>query len=265
MMVWLEIALASIIGYLLGSISFTGIVIRFFATEEQKAEIQHPSTQIEDSDQEPIYGAYTTNRVWGAKVGIGISFLDMLKVALPMWIFKVFLYPAEYYFLVVSVAGLIGHNWPIYFRFKGGRGVAVVMASFFIIDWLGPIAIPFLSAILGLLVFRNVVLAYFGSTILMFPWLWFRTFDLLFLLWALSVVVIMLFAMLPDRRAGKRIEEAKGEEAKDEAMDELLPGTGGMRNVIERLESLGNKKYGFAFVGIIILVVVFWYLPLLPF
>lgn len=264
-MVWIEIALATFVGYLLGSISFTGIAIRYFTTEEQRAEIQHPSTQIEDSDQEPIYGAYTTNRVWGAKVGIGISFLDMVKVALPMWIFKVYLYPADYYFLLVSVAGLIGHNWPIYFGFKGGRGVAVVMASFFVIDWLGPIAIPFLSAILGLLVFRNVTLAYFGSTILMFPWLWLRTYDLLFLLWALSVVVIMLIAMVPDRRAGKRIEEERGEEAKDEALDALLPGTGGMRGTIDRLDALGNKKYGIALFGIIILVVVFWYLPLLPF
>ena len=72
-MVWIEIALATLVGYLLGSISFTGIAIRYFTTEEQRATIQHPSTQIEDSDQEPIYGAYTTNRVWGAKVGIGLS------------------------------------------------------------------------------------------------------------------------------------------------------------------------------------------------
>ena len=51
----------------------------------------------------------------------------------------------------------------------------------------------------------------------------------------------------------------------DEAMDELLPGTGGMRSVIERLDSLGTKKYGIALLGVIILVVVFWYLPLFPF
>ncbi len=264
-MVWLEAVLASAIGYLLGSISFTGIAIRYFATEEQRAKIQHPSIQTGEEEREPIYGAYTTNRVWGAKVGIGISLLDMLKVGLPMWIFKVYLYPGEYYFLLVSVAGLIGHNWPIYFGFKGGRGVAVVMASFFVIDWLGAIAIPFLSAILGLMVFRNIGIAYFGSTILMFPWLWLRTYDLFFLLWAFAVVVIMYIAMLPDRRAGKRIEAEKGEDAKDEAMDALLPGTVGMRSAVERLESLGIKKYGVSLLGLIILVVVFWFLPFLPF
>ncbi|TFG28451.1 glycerol-3-phosphate acyltransferase [Candidatus Thorarchaeota archaeon] len=263
--VWLEIAIASVVGYLLGSISFTGLALRFFASEEQRAEIQHPSTQVGEDSHEPILGAYTTNRVWGARVGITIAFLDMLKVALPMWIFKVYLYPTEYYYLIVSVAGVIGHNWPIYFRFKGGRGVSAIFASFFVIDWLGPIALPFLSAILGLFVLRSVGLAYFGSSFLMFPWLWFRTGDPVLLLWVLAVNLVMYTSMVPDLRAGKRIREEKGEAEAEEAMDALLPGTRGMRKALDRIEGLGNGKYALAIFGAIILILVFWFLPLLPF
>ena len=121
------------LGYLLGSISFTAIFLRFFATKEQRDEVEHPAATVDEEGGTPIYGAYTTGRIWGPKVGILVSALDMLKVALPMWIFKVYLFPGQPYFLLVSIGGLLGHNWPIYFRFKGGRGVAVIFASLFVI------------------------------------------------------------------------------------------------------------------------------------
>jgi glycerol-3-phosphate acyltransferase PlsY len=262
--VWIEIALASVLGYLLGSISFPAIAVRLFASDGEKERMAHPSVEVEGQDYEPVYGAYSTNRIWGAKVGVSIAVLDMAKVAIPMWIFKVILYPAEYYYLLISIAGVIGHNWPIYTRFKGGRGVSVIFGSMFVIDWLAPFPLIFMGAILGLIVARNVQLAYFGSAFLLFPWLWIRTGDLLLLVWGLSVISIMWLSMAPDRRTGKQIKEERGEVAANEAMDLLLPGTRGMRKAIERLDSLGYKKYGLSLLGIILLVVVFWVLTLLP-
>lgn len=264
-MVWLEIALAAAVGYLLGAISFPAIAVRLFASNEDMERMAHPSVDVEDYDYEPVYGAYSTNRIWGAKVGVSIAVLDMAKVAIPMWIFKTILYPTEYYYLLVSIAGVIGHNWPIYTRFKGGRGVSVIFGSVFVIDWLAPFPLIFMGAILGLIVARNVQLAYFGSAFLLFPWLWIRTGDILLLVWAFVVIIIMWISMTPDRRTGKKIEEERGEDAAKEAMDALLPGTRGMRRAIERLDSLGNKKYGLSLLGIVLLVVVFWFLPFLPF
>jgi glycerol-3-phosphate acyltransferase PlsY len=264
-MVWMEIAFASVVGYFLGSISFPAIAIRFFASDEQRSLIQHPSAQVEGLSYEPMYGAFSAGRVWGSKVGIGISLLDMLKVALPMWIFKVYLFPADYYYLLVSVAGVIGHNWPIYFHFKGGRGASVILGSFFIIDWLGPLAVPTLGMIFGLLVLRDAELTYLSFTFLMFPWLWFRTFDPVLLLWVLAVDIALYASIIPDIKAVRRIEAEKGEEAADESLDELTPGTRGMRKFVARIEALGKMKYGVSLLGVIILVLVFWYLPLLPF
>jgi glycerol-3-phosphate acyltransferase PlsY len=264
-MAWMEIILASVVGYLIGAISFPAIAVRLFASEEEKERMAHPSVDVEDQDHDPVYGAYSTNRVWGAKVGVSIAVLDMAKVAIPMWIFKVILYPVEYYYLLVSIAGVIGHNWPIYTRFKGGRGVSAIFGSLFVIDWLAPFPLIFMGAILGLIVARNVDLAYFGSAFLLFPWLWIRTGDLLHLVWAFTVIMIMWISMAPDRRTGKQIEEERGVDAANEAMDVLLPGTRGMRRAIERLESLGSKKHGLSILGLILLVAVFWFLPLLPF
>jgi len=264
-MVWLEIGLAIAIGYLLGSISFPGIAIRLFASDEQKGVIQHPSTQSEGESYEPMYGAYSTNRIWGPKVGIGISLLDMLKVALPMWIFKVYLFPTEYYYLLVSVAGVFGHNWPVFFKFKGGRGAAVTIGSLFVIDWLGPIAVIPLGTILGLLVLRDAGLTYLGFTVIMFPWLWFRFFDPILLLWVLGVDIALYLSIIPDIKSVRRIEKEKGSELADEAVNELTPGTREMRRLVDRIDALGNVKYVISLLGLLILVVIFWYLPLLPF
>lgn len=261
---WAAVVVSSLVGYLFGSISFTAIALRF-ASDEQISEVSHPSGQVKEDGRPPLYGAYTTNRIWGPRVGIAISFLDMAKVAVPMFLFKVYVYPAEYYYLLVSLAGIIGHNFPIYFRFRGGRGVSVIFGSFFVIDWLGPIALPFLSFILGLLVLRNVTVAYFGSSFLMFPWLWFRTFDPIVLLWVLGVNIILYASLVPEIRTGRRIREEKGEKAADEAMDALLPGTRGMRKALARVDALGKGKYAVAALGVTMLILVFWFLPLLPF
>jgi glycerol-3-phosphate acyltransferase PlsY len=264
-MVWLEIVIASAVGYLLGSISYSAIAVRLFASDDQKSEIQHPSTQVEEVDYEPMYGAYTTRRLWGPKVGIGISLLDMLKVALPMWIFKVYLFPTEYYYLLVSIAGVFGHNWPVFFRFKGGRGASVIMGSFFVIDWLGPFIVPVLGILLGLFILRDAGLTYLGFTVLIFPWLWFRTFDPILLLWALGVDIALYISIIPDIKSVRLIEKEKGEDVANESLDELTPGTRGMRRFVNRLDSLGRKKYGISLVATIILIAIFWYLPLLPF
>jgi acyl-phosphate glycerol 3-phosphate acyltransferase len=258
------IVISALVGYLFGSISFTAIALRF-ASDEQIAEVSHPSRQVQEDGRPPLRGAYTTNRIWGARVGIAISILDMAKVAVPMFLFKVYVYPNEYYYLLVSVAGILGHNFPVYFRFKGGRGVAAIFASFFVIDWLGPIALPFLSFILGLLVLRNVTIAYFGSSFLMFPWLWFRTFDVTIILWVLAVNIVLYASLVPEIRTGRQIREEKGNQAADDAMDALLPGTRGMRKTLVRVETLGGGKYAVALIGVIVLILVFWFLPLLPF
>ena len=264
-MAWLEIAFALLIGYFLGAISFSNLAIRLFASEEQKSEIQHPAVQIEGQKSDPMYGAFTTNRLWGVKAGGAIALLDMLKVALPMWIFKVYLYPTEYYFLLVSIAGVFGHNWPIFFQFKGGRGASAIIASLFVIDWLGPIGVIFLGMILGLLVIRDAGLAYLSFTILMFPWLWFRTFDPILLLWVLGVDIALYLSIIPDIKAVEGIRSEKGEDEAESSLDDLTPGTRGMRKVTDRINALGKGRYAVALVGLVILSLIFWYLPLLPF
>lgn len=53
---------------------------------------------------------------------------------------------------------------------------------------------------LGLLVFRDVLVAYMSGLWLMIPWLWFRTHDWAHLAYALAINVFFMVAMLPELR-----------------------------------------------------------------
>jgi len=43
----------------------------------------------------------------------------MAKVAIPTLVFKL-LYPQDPYLLIAAAAGMVGHIWPVFNRFKGG-------------------------------------------------------------------------------------------------------------------------------------------------
>ena len=88
------------------------------------------------------FGATNAGRAYGS-IGFAIVFLfDMLKAVFAGLILnsilngpssKVFEYasiPLAMFFVVV------GHSWPIYFGFKGGKGVATSFGSIIVINWL---------------------------------------------------------------------------------------------------------------------------------
>lgn len=37
--------------------------------------------------------------------------------------------------LVAGAGAVIGHNWPVYFRYKGGKGALTAVAVLFMVDW----------------------------------------------------------------------------------------------------------------------------------
>ena len=73
-------------------------------------------------------GATSASIKLGPRVGCTIGILDILAVV-PVFIIKL-LYPEQFYYLMASVFVVVGHNWPIYYRFRGGGGMSPTYQGF---------------------------------------------------------------------------------------------------------------------------------------
>jgi glycerol-3-phosphate acyltransferase PlsY len=122
-MPWLVATLTLIAAYLVGAIPFGYLVARMHGVDI----FAHGSGNI---------GATNIGRVLGPKFGFLVFLLDCLKGALPVvaaLVLKPFYHDAIWSRGYVEVAaGLIaflGHLFPIYLRFRGGKGVATGLGA----------------------------------------------------------------------------------------------------------------------------------------
>lgn len=78
-------------------------------------------------------GATNVARIYGIGMGLLTLLLDGIKTALAMYLGT--LLAGEPGATLGAAACLIGHCWPAYFRFKGGKGVSVAGAIAVWLDW----------------------------------------------------------------------------------------------------------------------------------
>lgn len=132
-MVVLAICLSALISYLLGSFNSAVIVVRLF---EHKDIREYGSKNA---------GLTNVLRCFGKKHAIFTLIGDLLKGILSVLIAKgicVLLdagLTAEsdirYIGFMAAIFAVLGHVYPLYFHFKGGKGVLVGAASLIAIDW----------------------------------------------------------------------------------------------------------------------------------
>lgn len=190
--------IAAAVGYLLGSVSFARIVSRI-----ADPDVEITGIELENLTVDAIGGTAVSMKL-GPRLGGLTALLDIAKVALPTLIIRIVYRDAAYY-LVTAAMGLIGHNWPLYYRFKGGRGMSAIYGGFLVVDWIGALVTSNLGMALGLFVFRNVLVSYMAGLWLMIPWIWFRTHDLAHLAYAIFVNIVFPVAMIPEIRRGIRL------------------------------------------------------------
>lgn len=211
--------LAGAVGYLLGSISFARIIVKLFAPSE---EVTGMELDVPGTDEKVTVSAVSGTAVsmkLGAKYGGLTAILDILKVMIPALVFR-FAFPGTPYFLITAAMGLIGHNWPLYHRFKGGRGLSPIYGGLLAVDWLGSLLMSFAGMFLGLVVLRDVVVSYMAGMWLMIPWFWIRTRDPAYVAYAVFVNVMYGVAMIPEirgmmdrKRRGVEVDFAEAMEA----------------------------------------------------
>jgi glycerol-3-phosphate acyltransferase PlsY len=148
---WIIICLAAGIGYLIGSISGAIIISRAVNKSDVRT---HGSGNA---------GATNMLRSFGARSALLTVCIDLLKGFLACGLCGLlmhFLGGRFGYIEGVCVGGLfavIGHNWPIYFGFKGGKGVLTAFAVMLMISPLAA-ASAFVVFLIVVLITRYVSL-----------------------------------------------------------------------------------------------------------
>lgn len=102
-------------GYLAGSVPFGLLVTRAFTRKDVRAE---GSGNI---------GATNVARVAGKRLGALVLGLDALKGALPVALAAHLLPGAPGLHVAVGAAAFVGHVFPVWLRFRGGKGVATAL------------------------------------------------------------------------------------------------------------------------------------------
>ena len=191
------VLIAAGIGYLFGSVSFARVVARLFAPGIDPSNVRLSIQNTDEKFQVGVTSATTLSMQGGPKLGFLTAMLDMLKVALPTLYFKT-QYPGEFYFLVTALGGMVGHVWPVWYRFKGGRGLTAVYGAMFAVDWVGRFVAFFGGMLLGIIVIRDLLVAYLSGLWLLVIWLRFRTHEMAYVWYGLAANLIFLFSMIPE-------------------------------------------------------------------
>jgi len=117
----MELILSIIISYLMGSIPFGLILTKIFLKKD-----------IRDIGSGNI-GATNVLRTGSKIIGYLTLSLDVLKAVIPVLYIK-FNYPELVY--VSSLSVFIGHVFPLWLKFKGGKGVATYVGILFSINYI---------------------------------------------------------------------------------------------------------------------------------
>jgi glycerol-3-phosphate acyltransferase PlsY len=107
------------LSYIVGSIPFGYIISRIKHVEIRKVG----SGNI---------GATNISRSLGLKYAILVGFLDVLKGALPVFFISQF-FSNEILIAFVAIATVLGNIFPIFLKFKGGKGVSTYGGTILII------------------------------------------------------------------------------------------------------------------------------------
>ena len=112
--------LVVILSYLLGSINFAYITARMKGIDISSEGSGNPGTS-------------NVLRTLGKGSAAIVLFGDLLKGAVPI----VFFYQDQY-FLVYGLAAVVGHIYPVFYRFKGGKGVATYVGVYVATVFMNP-------------------------------------------------------------------------------------------------------------------------------
>lgn len=148
-MVW-QVLVIAIISYLIGSINPSIILSKLLKKEDIRTQGSGNA------------GTTNTLRVLGKGPAIIVLIIDVLKavvaVFLGRWIGTLGSYTPEvmaelhdYAIMASALGAILGHNFPIYYGFKGGKGVATSLGVLLVVEWkIGLVCLVFAIVLMAL-------------------------------------------------------------------------------------------------------------------
>ena len=126
----IQVALCIILGYLCGCFSAGTAVAK-----SANVDIKHQGSGNT--------GATNVLRVMGPRAGFTTLFIDLLKTIIPILLVRYLFFNqyepmsqmSQLLVLLVGFGAVLGHMFPFYLRFKGGKGVACMGACMLLYDW----------------------------------------------------------------------------------------------------------------------------------
>lgn len=197
------IVLTTLLGYLLGSIPSGLVWVRLFTGQDVRA-VGSGRT-----------GGTNAMRAAGFWVGFLTAMSDIGKGTAAVLLAQWLLPGADQSIgmVLAGLAGIIGHNYPIWLNFKGGAGGATCAgAALAFWPWIGPILIALGALILYFVGYASVatiaVAITTAVTFALLAWVFAPgAFDPLFVLYGLGSIVLLAWALRPNFKRLMRGEE----------------------------------------------------------
>ncbi len=120
--------LALAAAYLLGSVPFAIVLVRLFRGVDVRTQGSGNA------------GATNVLRTAGKGLAAGTMLLDVGKGALAVFLMRAITYDARW-LGAAAVAAVLGHVFPAWFGFRGGKGVATAIGSFAVLSLGGVLAV----------------------------------------------------------------------------------------------------------------------------
>lgn len=114
--------LCILIGYLIGTVNPSYIIakVRGFDIREKGSKNA---------------GASNALILFGKVLGIGCALFDIAKATLAIWLCGKLFPELTYSFAVTGVSCILGHVFPFYMKFRGGKGLACLGGMILAFDW----------------------------------------------------------------------------------------------------------------------------------
>jgi glycerol-3-phosphate acyltransferase PlsY len=178
-----QIVLALVIGYLLGSIPFAYLIARWVKGVDIR--------RVGGGN----VGTLNAMREIGPLPGWGVFFADMAKGALAVLIAQ-WLGVHLYWAFAAGFLAVVGHNWPVWLKFKGGQGLATTMGVLAVFSPI-PFAICFGILIIAVSITSNVRLSAIFGFIFLPPLIWVFGGELSVILYSIALPVFCILKAVP--------------------------------------------------------------------